>query len=174
MSPFLFQGAPKPIAIEPCSGNKAAVLTVFLCLPRGSSGVPPPGQSGKACAGEHYICPSAMQSVWTIARVQNNAQHMKARSCSVKRCLVWAQCLMTNFHLEFDVVSHIKSPVGKRGWCAYILLQEASKRAIAHQLFCRTEHFHVWPLLQSEFMCCKWFCKGNASEYSHLSSHLVH
>lgn len=135
MSPFLFQGAPKPIAIEPCSGNKAAVLTVFLCLPRGSSGVPPPGQSGKACAGEHYICPSAMQSVWTIARVQNNAQHMKARSCSVKRCLVWAQCLMTNFHLEFDVVSHIKSPVGKRGWCAYILLQEASKRVPLHTSF---------------------------------------
>lgn len=41
------QGSPKPIAVEPCSGNKAAVLTVFLCLPRGSSGVPPPGQSGK-------------------------------------------------------------------------------------------------------------------------------
>ncbi|CAM2117788.1 unnamed protein product [Caretta caretta] len=44
------KGAPKPIAIEPCSGNKAAVLTVFLCLPRGSSGVPPPGQSGLAIA----------------------------------------------------------------------------------------------------------------------------
>uniref|UniRef100_A0A8C3F7H7 Attractin-like protein 1 n=1 Tax=Chrysemys picta bellii TaxID=8478 RepID=A0A8C3F7H7_CHRPI len=44
------EGAPKPIAIEPCSGNKAAVLTVFLCLPRGSSGVPPPGQSGLAIA----------------------------------------------------------------------------------------------------------------------------
>ncbi|TEA41715.1 hypothetical protein DBR06_SOUSAS1510123, partial [Sousa chinensis] len=37
---------PKPIAIEPCAGNRAAVLTVFLCLPRGSSGAPPPGQSG--------------------------------------------------------------------------------------------------------------------------------
>lgn len=45
---LLLQGAPKPIAIEPCSGNRAAVLTVFLCLPRGPSGVPPPGQSGKA------------------------------------------------------------------------------------------------------------------------------
>uniref|UniRef100_A0A8C4UCT0 Attractin like 1 n=1 Tax=Falco tinnunculus TaxID=100819 RepID=A0A8C4UCT0_FALTI len=45
-----FQGAPKPIAIEPCSGNRAAVLTVFLCLPRGSSGIPPPGQSGLAIA----------------------------------------------------------------------------------------------------------------------------
>ncbi|XP_039403593.1 attractin-like protein 1 isoform X2 [Mauremys reevesii] len=44
------EGSPKPIAIEPCSGNKAAVLTVFLCLPRGSSGVPPPGQSGLAIA----------------------------------------------------------------------------------------------------------------------------
>lgn len=43
---FLFQGAPKPIAIEPCAGNRAAVLTVFLCLPRGTSGAPPPGQSG--------------------------------------------------------------------------------------------------------------------------------
>ncbi|XP_074151794.1 attractin-like protein 1 isoform X4 [Sminthopsis crassicaudata] len=44
------EGAPKPIAIEPCAGNKAAVLTVFLCLPRGPSGVPPPGQSGLAIA----------------------------------------------------------------------------------------------------------------------------
>ncbi|XP_026560619.1 attractin-like protein 1 [Pseudonaja textilis] len=44
------EGSPKPIAIEPCSGNKAAVLTVFLCLPRGSLGVPPPGQSGLAIA----------------------------------------------------------------------------------------------------------------------------
>lgn len=39
---FLFQGAPKPIAIEPCAGNRAAVLTVFLCLPRGPPGAPPP------------------------------------------------------------------------------------------------------------------------------------
>ncbi|XP_066549769.1 attractin-like protein 1 isoform X1 [Amia ocellicauda] len=44
------EGAPKPIAVEPCSGNKAAVLTVFMCLPRGPSGVPPPGQSGIAIA----------------------------------------------------------------------------------------------------------------------------
>ncbi|XP_027707853.1 attractin-like protein 1 isoform X4 [Vombatus ursinus] len=44
------EGAPKPIAIEPCAGNKAAVLTVFLCLPRGPSGIPPPGQSGLAIA----------------------------------------------------------------------------------------------------------------------------
>ncbi|RXM27765.1 Attractin-like protein 1 [Acipenser ruthenus] len=44
------EGAPKPIAVEPCSGNKAAVLTVFVCLPRGSSEAPPPGQSGKISA----------------------------------------------------------------------------------------------------------------------------
>lgn len=41
------QGPPKPVAVEPCSGSKAAVLTVLLCLPRGASGVPPPGQSGQ-------------------------------------------------------------------------------------------------------------------------------
>ncbi|XP_067858251.1 attractin-like protein 1 isoform X2 [Heptranchias perlo] len=46
------EGAPKPIAVEPCSGNKAAVLTVFICLPRGSTGTPPPGQTGKD-APEH-------------------------------------------------------------------------------------------------------------------------
>ncbi|MGH0168986.1 UNVERIFIED_CONTAM: hypothetical protein FKN15_071494 [Acipenser sinensis] len=44
------EGASKPIAVEPCSGNKAAVLTVFMCLPRGSSEAPPPGQSGLAIA----------------------------------------------------------------------------------------------------------------------------
>lgn len=41
------QGPPKPVAVEPCSGGKAAVLTVLLCLPRVASGVPPPGQSGQ-------------------------------------------------------------------------------------------------------------------------------
>uniref|UniRef100_A0A674NJ52 Attractin like 1 n=1 Tax=Takifugu rubripes TaxID=31033 RepID=A0A674NJ52_TAKRU len=39
-------GAPKPVAMEPCSGGKAAVLTVLLHLPSGPSGLPPPGQSG--------------------------------------------------------------------------------------------------------------------------------
>uniref|UniRef100_A0A668A0F9 Attractin like 1 n=1 Tax=Myripristis murdjan TaxID=586833 RepID=A0A668A0F9_9TELE len=43
---FSFQGPPKPIAMEPCSGGKAAVLTVLMCLPSGPSGLPPPGQSG--------------------------------------------------------------------------------------------------------------------------------
>uniref|UniRef100_A0A8C4HYP1 Attractin like 1 n=1 Tax=Dicentrarchus labrax TaxID=13489 RepID=A0A8C4HYP1_DICLA len=39
-------GAPKPVAMEPCSGGKAAVLTVLVRLPSGPSGLPPPGQSG--------------------------------------------------------------------------------------------------------------------------------
>ncbi|KAG5265473.1 hypothetical protein AALO_G00242870 [Alosa alosa] len=42
------RSTPKPIALEPCYGNKAAVLSIFIRLPRGSGGVPPPGQSGFA------------------------------------------------------------------------------------------------------------------------------
>eukprot|EP00063_Salmo_salar_P063506 XP_014038341.1 PREDICTED: attractin-like isoform X2 [Salmo salar] len=34
---------PKPIALEPCFGNKAAVLSIFVRLPRGTGGIPPPG-----------------------------------------------------------------------------------------------------------------------------------
>lgn len=45
------QTVPKPIALEPCFGNKAAVLSVFVRLPRGLGGIPPPGQSG-----EDYCC----------------------------------------------------------------------------------------------------------------------
>uniref|UniRef100_A0A673IQF3 Attractin-like n=2 Tax=Cyprinidae TaxID=7953 RepID=A0A673IQF3_9TELE len=41
---------PKPIALEPCFGNKAAVLSIFVRLPRGPGGIPPPGQSGLAVA----------------------------------------------------------------------------------------------------------------------------
>ncbi|XP_073442856.1 attractin [Dendrobates tinctorius] len=41
---------PKPIALEPCCGNKAAVLSIFVRLPRGLGGIPPPGQSGLAVA----------------------------------------------------------------------------------------------------------------------------
>ncbi|KAF3853626.1 hypothetical protein F7725_014314 [Dissostichus mawsoni] len=40
------EGAPKPVAMEPCSGGKAAVLTVLMRLPSGLSDLPPPGQSG--------------------------------------------------------------------------------------------------------------------------------
>uniref|UniRef100_A0A8C6TF61 Attractin-like 1b n=1 Tax=Neogobius melanostomus TaxID=47308 RepID=A0A8C6TF61_9GOBI len=35
-----------PFAVEPCSGGKAAVLTVLMRLPSGSAALPPPGQSG--------------------------------------------------------------------------------------------------------------------------------
>uniref|UniRef100_A0A671L195 Attractin-like protein 1 n=1 Tax=Sinocyclocheilus anshuiensis TaxID=1608454 RepID=A0A671L195_9TELE len=35
-----------PLAVEPCSGNCAAVQTLLLSLPRSSSGAPPPGQCG--------------------------------------------------------------------------------------------------------------------------------
>ncbi|KAM8938952.1 attractin [Pelodytes ibericus] len=41
---------PKPIALEPCCGNRAAVLSIFVRLPRGVGGIPPPGQSGLAVA----------------------------------------------------------------------------------------------------------------------------
>uniref|UniRef100_A0A667XK16 Attractin-like 1a n=1 Tax=Myripristis murdjan TaxID=586833 RepID=A0A667XK16_9TELE len=41
----LLQTVPKPIAMEPCWGSRAGVLTVLLCLPRVPSGIPPPGQS---------------------------------------------------------------------------------------------------------------------------------
>uniref|UniRef100_A0A8C7Z303 Attractin-like 1a n=1 Tax=Oryzias sinensis TaxID=183150 RepID=A0A8C7Z303_9TELE len=44
------QGVPKPIAMEPCWGSRAGVLTVLLYLPRVPSGIPPPGQSGIAIA----------------------------------------------------------------------------------------------------------------------------
>lgn len=42
----MVDGAPKPIAMEPCFGGKAAVLTVLMRLPSGLSDLPPPGQSG--------------------------------------------------------------------------------------------------------------------------------
>uniref|UniRef100_A0AAY4AY35 Attractin-like protein 1 n=1 Tax=Denticeps clupeoides TaxID=299321 RepID=A0AAY4AY35_9TELE len=49
------EGPPKPIAMEPCSGGKAAVLTVLMCLPRGPSGFPPPGQSGTGIPAHKHI-----------------------------------------------------------------------------------------------------------------------
>uniref|UniRef100_A0A7N6A1F6 Attractin-like 1b n=1 Tax=Anabas testudineus TaxID=64144 RepID=A0A7N6A1F6_ANATE len=43
---LLQPGTPKPVAMEPCSGGKAAVFTVLMRLPSGPSALPPPGQSG--------------------------------------------------------------------------------------------------------------------------------
>lgn len=52
---LLLKGAPKPVAMEPCSGGKAAVLTVLIRLPSGPSGLPPPGQSGKTLTLFFYL-----------------------------------------------------------------------------------------------------------------------
>uniref|UniRef100_A0A8C7URM8 Attractin-like 1a n=1 Tax=Oncorhynchus mykiss TaxID=8022 RepID=A0A8C7URM8_ONCMY len=48
-------GVPKPIAVEPCWGSRAGVLTVLMCLPRVPSGIPPPGQSGKHLSPLHSV-----------------------------------------------------------------------------------------------------------------------
>ncbi|CAL8281779.1 unnamed protein product [Merluccius merluccius] len=48
--PDVLRGPPKPIAVEPCLGGKAAVLTVLVKLPAGPLGLPPPGQSGVTVA----------------------------------------------------------------------------------------------------------------------------
>lgn len=47
------QAVPKPIAMEPCWGSRAGVLTVLLYLPRVPSGIPPPGQSGMIHTNTH-------------------------------------------------------------------------------------------------------------------------
>ncbi|KAI7805530.1 putative attractin-like protein 1 [Triplophysa rosa] len=39
-------GKAGPIAVEPCAGSCAAVQTLLMSLPRGSSAMPPPGQCG--------------------------------------------------------------------------------------------------------------------------------
>ncbi|XP_061822707.2 attractin-like protein 1 [Nerophis lumbriciformis] len=46
----MVDGAPKPVAMEPCSGGKAGVLTVLMRLPSGPTNLPPPGQSGLVVA----------------------------------------------------------------------------------------------------------------------------
>uniref|UniRef100_A0A8C7UEX5 Attractin-like protein 1 n=2 Tax=Oncorhynchus mykiss TaxID=8022 RepID=A0A8C7UEX5_ONCMY len=51
----LVEGVPKPIAVEPCWGSRAGVLTVLMCLPRVPSGIPPPGQSGKHLSPLHSV-----------------------------------------------------------------------------------------------------------------------
>uniref|UniRef100_A0AAX7UZR4 Attractin-like 1b n=1 Tax=Astatotilapia calliptera TaxID=8154 RepID=A0AAX7UZR4_ASTCA len=65
-------GAPKPVAMEPCSGGKAAVLTVLMRLPSGPSGLPPPGQSG-------LIVASALIDV-----SQQKASDFKEKSLAIK------------------------------------------------------------------------------------------
>jgi len=41
---------PTPIALEPCSSGRAAVLSLIVKLPTGGTGVVPPGQTGLAVA----------------------------------------------------------------------------------------------------------------------------
>uniref|UniRef100_A0A8C7LEQ8 Attractin like 1 n=1 Tax=Oncorhynchus kisutch TaxID=8019 RepID=A0A8C7LEQ8_ONCKI len=55
-------GVPKPIAVEPCWGSRAGVLTVLMCLPRVPSGIPPPGQSGKHLSPLHSLHPFCPQN----------------------------------------------------------------------------------------------------------------
>jgi len=42
----VFQECPGPIALEPCHGNRAAVLSCLVSLPTGGKAFAPPGQSG--------------------------------------------------------------------------------------------------------------------------------
>jgi len=39
---------PSPIALEPCHGNRAAVLSLLITMPTGSASFAPPGQTGLA------------------------------------------------------------------------------------------------------------------------------
>jgi len=42
---FFVQNAPSPIALEPCCGNRAAVLSLLVRLPTGGEPYTPAGQS---------------------------------------------------------------------------------------------------------------------------------
>lgn len=41
-----FQDVPNPVALEPCAGNKAAVLTLLVRQPTGNDRYTPHGYSG--------------------------------------------------------------------------------------------------------------------------------
>jgi hypothetical protein len=42
------QDSPSPIALEPCCGNRAAVLSLLVRLPTGGETFTPSGQSGES------------------------------------------------------------------------------------------------------------------------------
>ncbi|TRY98175.1 hypothetical protein DNTS_017735 [Danionella cerebrum] len=70
-SRFVFlssQSVPKPIALEPCFGNKAAVLSIFVRLPRGPGGIPPPGQSGEST---HLCIPPSLRRSRNATRLSS-------------------------------------------------------------------------------------------------------
>lgn len=56
-----FQCHPTPIALEPCSGGKAAVLSLIVRLPPGEDEYTPAGQSGLGIA-------SALVSLGTLCK----------------------------------------------------------------------------------------------------------
>lgn len=58
---FNLQCHPTPIALEPCSGGKAAVLSLIVRLPPGDGQYTPPGQSGLGIA-------SALVSLGTLCK----------------------------------------------------------------------------------------------------------
>lgn len=62
---FEFQCHPTPIALEPCSGGKAAVLSLIVRLPPGEGQYTPPGQSGLGIA-------SALVSLGTLCKGNND------------------------------------------------------------------------------------------------------
>lgn len=67
-SPFS-QSVPKPIALEPCFGNKAAVLSIFVRLPRSPGGIPPPGQSG-GLASRCNLPPHWVLNIFTLSAAE--------------------------------------------------------------------------------------------------------
>uniref|UniRef100_A0A3P9DQ12 Attractin-like 1a n=1 Tax=Maylandia zebra TaxID=106582 RepID=A0A3P9DQ12_9CICH len=66
---------PKPIAMEPCWGSRAGVLTVLLYLPRIPSGIPPPGQSGIAIASA--LVDTSQQRVMDLKERALGLKHRK-------------------------------------------------------------------------------------------------
>ncbi|XP_078717801.1 attractin isoform X3 [Lampetra fluviatilis] len=72
---------PQPIAMEPCAGNRAAIYSVLVRLPRGLNACPPPGQSGLALASalvdiSHY---KPSESKEKAAAVRNRKHHPPAQ-----------------------------------------------------------------------------------------------
>ncbi|XP_046382799.1 attractin-like protein 1 isoform X2 [Ischnura elegans] len=76
--------SPSPIALEPCSGNRAAVLSLLIRLPTGGETYTPPGQSGLAIASalvtlgnprKSSIDPTGKSDSKTKTRKSMNSQH---------------------------------------------------------------------------------------------------
>ena len=66
---------PTPIALEPCSSGKAAVLSLIVRLPTGGTGVVPPGQTGLALA-------SALVSLGSIDKCSKDGESTSANKVS--------------------------------------------------------------------------------------------